>query len=575
MSYTPKTINEVITDGLNRTTFLPAIQREYVWDYYQIAKLFDSLMQKYPIGSMLFLKVREEDKDQWPAYRFFCDFDAEAPHNQTDSLSGVNQDIHLVLDGQQRLTSLYIGLKGTYRYSHYRWRKTKLYLNVLNPRGKTENPEELAYEFAFRESAEVDEERATLQYWYLVGDILNHSTASKARRNISDLLTNRGVPKEQIEIAEELVEELHNRIFTERLLSYYEERDSDPNRVVEIFVRANTGGKKLEYSDILLSMVTSRWKMNARDQIHEFTDDLNSTGYALGKDFVLKGALYLTEGLPIRYELKNFSPSNLAKIEDNWEEIKRDLSDAVRLVHRYGFNNKNLTASLILLPVAFYLRRIRRELKDRHFVDSTDADDSRCHAAIQKWIAVMLLKNVFASASDRILRQMQDAIASSPLNPIAFPFAAINAALGIDGAFTDTEINNLLETQYASKYSYLILSLLYPSRDWRDRKFEEDHVFPKSQFSPARLAQRGYSTDLISSYRQSFNTVVNLELLDGIENREKGAMEFDAWFQARDLNFKERHAIPEMDVYSFDSFLEFVAKRRLTLFDTLKNLALP
>ena len=574
MSYTPKTINEVITDGLNRTTFLPAIQREYVWDYYQIAKLFDSLMQKYPIGSMLFLKIREEDKDQWPAYRFFCDFDGENPHNQTDTLSGVNQDIHLVLDGQQRLTSLYIGLKGTYRYSHYRWRKTKLYLNVLNPKGKTENPEELAYEFAFRESADMDEKREAPQYWYLVGDILNHSTASKARRNIADLLKKRGAPEEQIEIAEELVEELHNRIFTERLLSYYEEKDADPNRVVEIFVRANTGGKKLEYSDILLSMVTSRWKTNARDQIHEFTDDLNSTGYTLGKDFVLKGALYLTEGLPIRYELKNFSPTNLEKMENNWEEIKRDLNDAVRLVHRFGFNNKNLTASLILLPVAFYLRRLRRELGEKHFVDSTAADDSRCQAAIQRWIAIMLLKNVFASASDRILRQMQDAIASCQLSPIAFPSVAINAALGIDGALSDIEINNLLETQYASKYSYLILSLLYPSRDWRDRTFEEDHVFPKSQFSAARLAQRGYSTDVISSYRQSFNTIVNLELLDNVENREKGAMEFDDWFQTRDVNFKARHAIPEMDAYSFSNFLEFVAKRRSALFYTLKNLAL-
>jgi hypothetical protein len=139
---------------------------------------------------------------------------------------------------------------------------------------------------------------------------------------------------------------------------------------------------------------------------------------------------------------------------------------------------------------------------------------------------------------------------------------------------TDAEINNLLETQYASKYSYLILSLLYPGRDWRDRKFEEDHVFPKSQFSAARLAQRGYSIERINSYRQSFNTIVNLELLDNNENREKGAMEFDDWFQTRDVNFKARHAIPEMEAYSFSNFLEFVAKRRSALFDTLKNLAL-
>ena len=114
MSYIPKTISEVVTEYLNRTTFLPAIQREYVWGTYGIEKLFDSIMGDYPISTFLFWKIKEENKNEWTAYEFIREFDSETPHNKEANLAGVNQDIYLVLDGQQRLTSLLIGLKGSY-----------------------------------------------------------------------------------------------------------------------------------------------------------------------------------------------------------------------------------------------------------------------------------------------------------------------------------------------------------------------------------------------------------------------------------------------------------------------------
>ncbi|MCB5659014.1 DUF262 domain-containing protein, partial [Bacteroides fragilis] len=63
-------------------------------------------------------------------------------------------------------------------------------------------------------------------------------------------------------------------------------------------------GQKLEYSDILLSTATAKWRnLNAREEINEFTDEINKigTGYNFGKDFVMKGAMYLTENLPIQY----------------------------------------------------------------------------------------------------------------------------------------------------------------------------------------------------------------------------------------------------------------------------------
>jgi uncharacterized protein with ParB-like and HNH nuclease domain len=120
VSYIPKTIDEVVSEYVNRMTFLPAIQREFVWGPNEISKLFDSIMGDYPISTFLFWKIKEENKNQWDAYEFIRDFDAESPHNKEANVAGINQDIYLVLDGQQRLTSLYLGLKGSYRYFYYR-----------------------------------------------------------------------------------------------------------------------------------------------------------------------------------------------------------------------------------------------------------------------------------------------------------------------------------------------------------------------------------------------------------------------------------------------------------------------
>ncbi|MBL9177226.1 MAG: DUF262 domain-containing protein [Verrucomicrobiaceae bacterium] len=566
MSYIPKTISEVVSEFLNRTTFLPAIQREYVWGTYAIEKLFDSIMGDFPISTFLFWKIKEENKSEWVAYEFIRDYDAEAPHNKEASVKGINQDIYFVLDGQQRLTSLFIGLKGSYRYFYYRWHKTRLYLNLLKEPIKDDNPEELTYQFKFRADAQPDPRDSSPQYWYLVGDILNFDDAEDAKRSIKQQLA--GFSDHERDIANSHIGRLHSRISTARLLNYYEEKSQDYDKVVEAFIRANTGGVKLEYSDILLSTATAKWaNLNAREEIHSFTDDLNAigNGYSFGKDFVLKGCLYLTEGLPIQYKVKNFNRTNLEKIENAWPKIKDNLEEAIQLASRFGFSDKNIVSKIALLPIAYYLGK----LGAKHFVTSSNKEDVRNQLIMQKWLALVLLKNAFGGSSDTTLTNLQQVINEQP-DFKSFPYEAMNKRLNIEASFTDSEIENLLATNYSTKYSYLILALLYPERDWKDKNYHEDHVFPKSEFTNAKLKARGYDDAKIAEYQKWFNCILNLELLTDRENLEKSAEDFGDWFASRDANFKDRHAIPTLESYDFDSFLEFIEKRRTILARKLK-----
>ncbi|CAM5789170.1 hypothetical protein CCAE64S_02331 [Castellaniella caeni] len=567
MSYNPKTISEVVSEFVNRTTFLPAVQREYVWDTWGIERLFDSLMSDFPIGVFLFWKVREENKNQWAAYEFIRDFDQENPHNKEANLNGINQDIYLVLDGQQRLTSLFLGLKGSYRYFYYKWYETKLYLNLLKSPGGSDDPEELAYEFSFRRSPEPDRNSSSPQYWYLVGNILNFEDAEDAKRDIKEQLSS--LSEDQRDNANTLIGRLHSKIHTARLLNYYEEKSQDYDKVVEVFIRANTGGKRLEYSDILLSTATAKWRrLNAREEIHRFTDEINKagSGYSFGKDFVLKASLYLTDGLPIQYKVKNFNRPNLEKIEDNWENITDCIRSTIFLIGKFGYSDKNLVSKAALLPVALYIHLSG----NKRFVSSTDKSDVENQLHIQKWLAVALLKNSFGGSSDTTLKNLQEVFnATSDL--AIFPYDLLNKRLGGVSSFSQDEIDNLLKVNYCTKYSYLILSLLYPDRDWKDNVYHEDHIFPKSEFTEAKLKRRGYDDAKIKSYLQGFNSLANLQLLTERDNLKKNATPFNEWLPKRDANFKGRHHIPKMVAYDFDNFLEFIEKRSMLISEQLKK----
>ena len=117
MAYeSPLTIAEVIQDISINKYVLPAIQREYVWETSQIERLFDSIMQDYPIGAFLFWELSNGQHNLYEFYSFLQKYhEKKCRHNSKIDLKG-SENVMAVLDGQQRLTSIYVGLKGSYSY---------------------------------------------------------------------------------------------------------------------------------------------------------------------------------------------------------------------------------------------------------------------------------------------------------------------------------------------------------------------------------------------------------------------------------------------------------------------------
>ncbi len=566
MEYVPVRVSDIIRQ-VNRDIYLPAIQREFVWKADRIERLFDSIMADFPIGSFLFWRLDQGNKDDWPVYEFVQDFDEESPHNPLANMAGITKDITLVLDGQQRITSLFIGLGGSYRFFYYRWQKTQLYLNLLKvPVPNEDNPEELTYGFAFREDSK---QRGDVpQLWYLVGKILEYEDAEDAKLAMKPQLP--ALTEDQRENANKLIGRLHNRIHTTLVGNYYQEKSQDYDKVLQVFVRANSAGLPLEYSDLLLATATAKWEtLDARSEIHKFTESLNKigNGYSFGKDFVLKACLYLSESLPIQYKVKNFTRKNLRTIEGNWEQIKESLSVTVRLISCFGFSSKNVVAPLALLPIAFYLMKRGNSSFDK----SSKAEDAEVQIAIRKWFILSTLKNAFGGSSDTTLTRLRELLLTcGPTTP--FPADVLYASLEIEPRLNDTEIARVLEYGYQCRYTYLVLSLLYPDRDWKDKVFHEDHIFAESEFQVRAMKKRGYDDAKVQSYLSKCNLISNLELLTDTENLSKNATPFDKWIQTRVATSRKRHLIPQLPTYEFDSFEEHFTARRDLITAELKKL---
>lgn len=582
MAYqTALTIESVIKDIDAKKYLLPSIQREFVWSTKQIEKLFDSLMMDYPINAFLFWKVSKEKAKEFSFYEFLRDYHQRTGrHNPKANISG-SDDIIAILDGQQRMTSLYIGLKGSYAYkiSHKRWDNPqaypvrKLYLNVL---AESEAPD-LTYDFRFLTSSEVksmNEQRDALgspvYFWYLVGDILD----VKEEFEINNILFDNNLNiLPQAKFANKALFKLFTVIRRNQTISYYLEESTELDKVLNIFIRVNSGGTTLSYSDLLLSFATAQWqKKDAREELNTFMDEVNmiGRGFNIGKDIILKACLVLCGFSDISFKVDNFNRSNMLVIEKNWDELTNAFRMAVELISSFGYSRENITSNNLIIPIAYYIKSIN---SPANFVaSSVYAEDRRL---IKKWFIASLLNRVFSFMPDGLLKPVRIIIDN---NPGKFPFDKIAdyfRGTNRDIFFTDDSIDNLLWTKYGSGDLLIVLSVLYP---WADLKnnFHIDHIYPKSKFTTKKLIKRGIPEDKVSFYIENVNYLGNLQLLEATPNEEKNNKDFDEWLKEAFLNpdqlkaYKEKHYIPDVDL-SFDNFEEFLGAREELIVAELKK----
>jgi len=559
----PITIAAVVEGIHQRRYLLPAIQREFVWKPAQIEQLFDSILRGYPIGSFLFWEVSPESQGKYQFYDFIRDYhEKTGRHNPKANLAGVS-GVTAVLDGQQRLTSLYIGLRGSYAFrTKYSWNHLdanfpvrKLYLDLLEPDSDWDG----GYRFKFLTAKDHDHEPGR---WFEVGKILDFD----GMKGLNAYLRSRP-DLEGHDFAVEALMDLFQRIRVDTTMNYFEEKVQDLDKVLNIFIRVNSGGTPLSYSDLLLSVATAQWtKLDAREEITRLVDDLNGIGlgFRFDRDFVLKACLALADIPSVVFKVTNFTTDNMRRIEDGWPDLESALRAAVSLVASFGYSAQTLTSANSVIPIAYFLRS---RGYDQKWVEAPGSLLERDR--IRRWITTALLKGTFGDQADTVLSTIRSCIAETTGG---FPLEEIQRRLLLIGKsmrFEPAEIDAMLDARYGRREAFQVLSMLYPHVDFRN-VFHQDHIHPKSSCTEKSLRARGMSDEQARWIADRVDDVANLQLLEGPQNLAKSARAFDEWFDdeatfptagSREA-YRERHFIPAGVGRELSAFPAFYEARR-------------
>ncbi|AWY01110.1 hypothetical protein A8139_14835 [Marinomonas primoryensis] len=573
---------------------LPAIQRKFVWSSHQICVLFDSLMRGYPINSFMMWEVTDADiKNNYKFYQFiqgYCQrFNEENPHLPTNASS---KDFKAVIDGQQRLTSLYIGLCSTYAYKQPRiwWPSAqddnvlpprKLYLDLLNPIDSDDNESMMQYSFRFLTDKQFKSSKE-VHHWYCLHDLLKEPSYTDS----DDVLMNVVLPyisKHELNdntFARKTLLKLYSAIRNQKLIHYFNEKEQKIDHVLDVFIRTNSGGTKLDFSDLLMSIAVANWNGDFRKEIDTLVKEINQSaemGFYLGRDWILKTCLMLTNS-DVKFKVKNFKAEQVAAIQNQWEEIKQCIKETFKAVRRFGINPQSLTSKNAVIPICYYLftKQVGGEPLFHTINNLAKADEQR--KTISQWFYMALLKGVFGGQADTVLSGMRDVLKQNMNSPI-FPLGQIiekykgsNKDLRFDAEYLD----NLLDIQHGEGRCRALLHLLFPEMNPTET-FHIDHLHPQSAFDKNNLKTYEFlkgSDELMDFFSEPkhWNGIANLHLLNDSQNISKNAKPLVQWIGCSGVTVtKSNLLLDENANLELEYFNLFYEQRRTALKERLQS----
>lgn len=591
----PITIKAAIDKIDEGKLLLPAIQRKFIWSHEQIEMLFDSIMQGYPINSMMFWKITDENiKKDYKFYEFLKNYKQRFAEDNDEY--EVNEDFEAVIDGQQRLSSLYIGLKGTYAYKLPRkwWEDSekciptrRLYIN-LEKECDQEYDTQKKYNFKFRIHAEASNEsnESIKNSWFPVGRILNFESVEDVDAHL---------PKEYVsdyDYARETLRKLYTVIHKDKILNYYLEDRQDIDTVLEIFVRTNSGGTKLSFSDLLMSISSANWH-DAREEIESVIREVRNITppngkldrentatevprpqFNIDKDFVLRTCLFLFQD-NIRFKLKNFTMDAVKYFDCNWSHVRDSIVTAFKLFASLGFNNTTFRAKYAAIPIIYYIYKHKFDIG----LDDPNYEDSHNKEMIRRWLLLTFVKKIFSGSTDSVLRIMRNVLGWQSgteyqgIPEAQFPYKKmIEAFQGRDYnySFDDAFIEELINSEKGSNEATYVLRLLYSHLDFNCDEIHEDHLHPKSLFWETNIDALPEGVREFAKNPKNWNSVANLQLLSGSLNTSKKDMPLEKWVHKD----PERHKVlflskgVSLDIKDFE---KFITNRRENLREEIKN----
>lgn len=507
MALLNKTISELLTDIERGRIALPDMQREFVWENTQIRDLVDSLYKNHPVGMILLWQTAPSENV--PLTRI------------DDTTKEISEYSELVIDGQQRLTSLYL-IKHGVIFKGGKERKVNLLFN----------PETEEFEVAI------------LRIKHKLGWINITDLVKNGEYQYRDRFKKLGWPEDKIFQAMQKMSEVRNIFIGARnsIPVFSISSSMEYDEVADIFVKINSKGTRIRITELLLALLALKIPGEFRQDFRRYLDELEGKGWELDASAVIRslvavaakqGRLAYFRGLA-----KSISKEDLRK---NWDIVKKSLNDCLRLLdENLGIRtNEILPSQNMLIPLVFYLSR-----KTSKFTEEEAKDFSL-------WF---------------LLASFWGRYAGSPETRLDEDIKEIDKTLSLSGLFQllKNQVGRLLidEKRFTGKSRNSKLLLYIVSRYegaedwWKGHKitttdYEEHHIIPRSL-----LKKAGYDFSLVDD-------AANIAFLTEKANRKISNTDPVQYLSEIDSKKLEKQFVPlDKNLWKIENYEDFLRHRR-------------
>ena len=535
---------------------LPELQRRYVWPATRVRDLLDSVYRGYPSGAILVWETSEDV----PARDFAID--------QRESAFGTHK---LLLDGQQRLTSLSAVLRGEPLKFRNRVRPVEIAFNLDHPEGPPTEVTEVEDDDPFADPSNEEELELNGNGSSVQERVQNRTFVVASRAVLADPrwvkvsdIFNPKVP--EWDMLERLVDSPRHpdyqkymqRLQRVRKIADYQyvmhvvERGLSYEEVAEIFVRVNSLGMKLRGSDLAMAQITARWP-GALDKFDEFAEECEKVWFTFDPGLLVRTLVVFATG---QSRFRTVAGIRVSTMEESWEKAKDGLRFAINFLRaNAGIEDESLLSSpLLVIPIAVLAvnNRFRfsdddeRELLHWLFVANATGHYSRgsSETILDVDLATILRRGGGPRELTELVQQQfgqtrftaSHFAGRSARNPL---FQTAYLAVKHAGA-KDWRSGLAISLTHSGKYHYI----------------QTHHIFPKAitkQFDPAEV-----------------NEIANLAFISGGNNRSISSKAPDVYLpdivQARGSEALTAQGIPlDPDLWQLENFRAFLEYRRAEL----------
>ena len=537
---------------------IPELQRKYVWKRKQIRNLLDSIYKDYPTGSILLWET---------------DVDAELRDVAVTLQEQERSSRHfLLLDGQQRLTSLLTAIRGApiriKKGGKIKEEFVELLFNIDHP----ESVKKFSGDITDDDDDELEEdvEEDTEQSFFQL--------KRKKFLNKPNWISITELFKDQSKIIKNLPQdskygERLNRITKlSKLESTYDypvvvlPKELTYEEVTDVFVRVNSSGAKLSSSDLALAQITSRWKGSLKI-FEEFGNSCYEKNYDLSVNQLIKMLVSISTGQN-KFKIINTIPTD--DLKSSWEVTKTAVNFTINFLKGNGQieSMKVIPTYFLLIPIVYIAKKENYELSRKQ--------------------SNLLVKWFFASAMwGRYSRGAVETILDDDLSTIKNNNDHIEKMIdsvtkvrggNLNVTPADLEGKNVKSPFFMLSY---VLARQNHAKDWRtgnkvslqsagtEFKNEYDHVFPQAKLKPYLLKQ--YNDE--SKVNSLINDIGNMAFLEKVSNIKKSDKTPDQYFSGipeEDLIAQNITTNPSL--WTLDRYEDFLKDRRQRIADGINNL---